>query len=848
MMLIVETNGSGYDEEFGVLSLKDGRRTEIESRHDGYVNTRSFGLSNMIAYTQSLMGWLENAQLLFECENGSLYYGDELGDTPRYTPLCWLDEYRNSPDDTLQEIVGNFLAAHQTEELATVAMDITGDGEKESVSLVRYGSYYRQFGLLIKKADGTVLSGYSDRSYLGEEEREHNLYFYQLVDKQGKEQLLMVDAWTANKYYVDRVTLDGFRDIGVMTPNEWNAYMEETNSKLLFYVMDSEFYFPDEEPSDNFLSVDATKYTVENYNESIVAYNAFLKGQRVAHEYGDFDKMFYVSDLYTDMSETKKGVQRYTLADVTGDGVPELITEGYTMSVFTYQSGRVLRLYESSAGMFPTLLSNGCLWEWRMGGGGNTYRYTGFFEIGTTRTVQFGRPDNPEDQYYVDDVWMNKADFDAKTSTYFANAQSPALLIWYDYATKQPDSPAMVQYLSLLQNQYSDYRGAYYMLHDISGDGEDELLILNWDNQLLVYTKGNNQAQLLVEQTFSSGTIRFFATGSAQYPGLIYFCVGGGKNQYYYLTLDNVQNKEFVKIPLWTDNYGFYEEGEEGRITELSDDKKLIELSRQAYQNNRDLAFSLYGGSRSTIALDRKYQQALHAYSSDSKSHRDVGSLQPETMDIIQIEGKYYQTCVASNVDVRYVWLSQYEADIGAAYWDWVIIGTEEDYSLSNIGKMDYVHHVPVALQPVVGNRQTFIYQGKSVLLSDLLSQYNDEIGRYAVVDFEGDGKLELAVEFKTQHFILVLWNEADTCYGDLFNFRSMYRINTDGSFHWNSSAGDCSRIQLRGGTWKDTELWRVERDGNESTYYVDGKKVSEAEFESLTAETQNEVLWYEWP
>ena len=76
-----------------------------------------------------------------------------------------------------------------------------------------------------------------------------------------------------------------------------------------------------------------------------------------------------------------------------------------------------------------------------------------------------------------------------------------------------------------------------------------------------------------------------------------------------------------------------------------------------------------------------------------------------------------------------------------------------------------------------------------------------------------------------------------------------MYRINTDGSFYWNSSAGDYgySRIPLRGGTWKDTELWSVERDGNDSTYYVDGKKVSAEEFESMTAETEPEVLWYSW-
>lgn len=684
LLLFVENDGFGeYDsEEFGVLSLKDGERTVVEYQCDGSVNTRNLDLGNTIAYVQSLSGWMENAQLLYECENGILYYGNQLGDTPQYRPLCWLDEYRNSSNDTVQEIFGNILAAHQTEEVTTVDADIDADGEKESVSVVRYGSDRNQFGILVRKADGIILAGYSVSTYLDMEDLDHNLYFYSLRDANGKEQMYMVEPYGNSSYSVNKVTLDGLKNIDMMSLSEWTEYMYKSNAKLLFHIQGVELYFPDDAESD-YLSIDTTKYMVENYNESITAYNQFLRGLRVAHEYGELDTTFYVSDLYADERESVKGVQRYTLADVTGDGVPELITEGYTMSVFTYQSGRVLRLYESSAGMFPTLLSNGRLWEWRMGGGGNTYRYTRFFEIGTTRTVQFGSPDNPEDQYYVDDVWMNKADFDAKTSTYFANAQSPALLIWYDYATKQPTSQAMVQYLSLLQNLY-----AYQTLYDVNGDGEEELLI-KVDNKLLVYTKGNNGAQLLVEQEFASGTSRFLSIGDADYPGLIYFCVGGGKSQYYYLTLDNVQNKEFVLTPLWTDNYGFYEEGEEGRITELSDDKRLIELSRQAYQNNRDLIFSLSGGSANMIALDSKYQQAVYAYSSDSQNHRDVGVLQSETQDIIAIEGKYYQTYVSGNVDMRYIWLSQYEADIGSASWDWVPIGTEDDYSLNNIGKID---------------------------------------------------------------------------------------------------------------------------------------------------------------
>lgn len=242
-------------------------------------------------------------------------------------------------------------------------------------------------------------------------------------------------------------------------------------------------------------------------------------------------------------------------------------------------------------------------------------------------------------------------------------------------------------YAGLLKGEYGN-REIEYAYHDLDADVHSELLVLE-GLTLSVYTMKDNFTHLLVKQDFASGTSRFLTTGDSAYPGLIYFCVGGGKDRYYYLSLDKMENQQFVLTELWTDNYAYAEEGEDGRITELSDDKKLIALSREAYQNNCDLVFSQFGGSASDVALNQKHRQAVQAYFSDSKNHRDVDALQPETMDIIQIDGKYYQTYVSGKVDMRYIWLSQYEADIGIASWDWVPIGTEDDYSLSSIGKID---------------------------------------------------------------------------------------------------------------------------------------------------------------
>lgn len=966
LLLLLEAGDPEYaysDEEFGVLSLKDGERIVLDHKYESMHPTGWNGISfgTLAPYVLTLSDWLEKAQLLYECDNGTIRYGDELGDTAQYQPLCWLDKYRDSDDDTLQDILENILASLNGETVSCGELDFDNDGDNETLSVVRYvdeDGIYQHSVLVVRKEDGSILTAAQIHYDYVEETRELGSYVYRVKTENGYALKLISQSRYTEGLSVYDVSVDEKTYVDNVTTEEWLDYVEAHDGELLFYFQGLEMYFPDEDMSDNFLNEDATKYTVTNYNPSMVAYNAFLKGQKVAYEYGDLDTTFYVMDLYATWQEN--GIRSYTLADVTGDGVPELITSGVDWNIFTYQSGRLLRLYQSAAGMYPTrLLSNGCLWEERLGGG-NNYRYTKFFEIGTTHTVEFGDPgyDSDKNEYYVDGVWMNKADFDAKTSAYFANAESPALLLWYDYTTKQPTSQVMVQYLSLLQNQYQNRTDAYYALHDADGDGTQELLVkvgdtivigspnsnltlsdaeaidwvsfekepvylvdmtfdgfqdvavcvdnvygkifavLRWDTQLeklvmmptplqnpsvdgetsvirtsrsgdqivsysmwsydeeqkdfvrthslyfhqneqatgdddnmklvveengvekilyvrgepyaldktdpqvapyyepgslwdldglqweamqwakkdpygnyagyaallkaeypnqkveyalrdlnadgwidllvleegttlTVYTMKDGFTHLLVEQDFASGTSRFLTTGDTDYPGIIYFCVGGGKDRYYYLSLDNVENGEFVKIPLWTDNYSLYEEGEEGRITELSDDKKLIELSREAYQNNCDLVFSQFGGSASDVALNQKHRQAVNAYSTDPKHHRDVGVLQPETQDIIQIDGKYYQTYVSGKVDMRYIWLSEYEADIGIASWDWVPIGTEDDYSLSNIGKIDD------------GQKGEPLLEWKAAYL-DFLTAQKDAYLSYALVFVDDDTIPEL--------------------------------------------------------------------------------------------------------
>lgn len=72
-----------------------------------------------------------------------------------------------------------------------------------------------------------------------------------------------------------------------------------------------------------------------------------------------------------------------------------------------------------------------------------------------------------------------------------------------------------------------------------------------------------------------------------------------------------------------------------------------------------------------------------YAYNTPNNSFsmsRDIDEMQPETIEIITMDGKCYQSYVASNVDIRYVWVSKEEHEMSAT-WNWVPVGTQKFYS-----------------------------------------------------------------------------------------------------------------------------------------------------------------------
>lgn len=95
----------------------------------------------------------------------------------------------------------------------------------------------------------------------------------------------------------------------------------------------------------------------------------------------------------------------------------------------------------------------------------------------------------------------------------------------------------------------------------------------------------------------------------------------------------------------------------------------------------------------SALPLAEAYDLALRSYVATPQSYRDVGKLQPETKQIVEIDGQYYQSYVATNVDHRYIWISQAEFPDelykNKATWDWYIVGSAQVYSMELLGQID---------------------------------------------------------------------------------------------------------------------------------------------------------------
>ena len=116
-------------------------------------------------------------------------------------------------------------------------------------------------------------------------------------------------------------------------------------------------------------------------------------------------------------------------------------------------------------------------------------------------------------------------------------------------------------------------------------------------------------------------------------------------------------------------------------------------LYAYAQKVNEDYLASVLPEGEPDIAPDPEYTPeesytAILNMIALTPDHRDIGELQSETQEMLKLgDGQYYQTYVSRTHDMRYIFVSRADHEIEAE-WDWMPIGTRDDYSLENLGKI----------------------------------------------------------------------------------------------------------------------------------------------------------------
>ena len=165
--------------------------------------------------------------------------------------------------------------------------------------------------------------------------------------------------------------------------------------------------------------------------------------------------------------------------------------------------------------------------------------------------------------------------------------------------TKEEKNNKINEKLIKWQNSYTTFlkkliknnsNGEYeFLLKDLDNDNIPELIVKE-ELKLTVYRYGAEIVQI-GNYDFVTGTTRFFSSSNINYPGIFYFYADGGLNYYGYM---NIQKEKLVIETLWNEDYsGISKEIGEKRkkIKELSNDRKLIEESKNLYKANSDIEF-----------------------------------------------------------------------------------------------------------------------------------------------------------------------------------------------------------------------------------------------------------------
>ena len=179
---------------------------------------------------------------------------------------------------------------------------------------------------------------------------------------------------------------------------------------------------------------------------------------------------------------------------------------------------------------------------------------------------------------------------------------------------------------------------------------------------------------------------------------------------------------------------------------------------------------------------------------------------------------------------------------------------------------------IPESLRDVLLGKATFRYAGKGVdiLLEDIETSWEQGILKekdnvaYAVLDMDGDGKLEVVVStyFTDTYYDsnygdkIILREEGGVVYGYHFGGSTLHKgdymedIKADGSFMWcidTPMRYDCyATIRFSGESYTIVTHCKYRVSGADAEYDIAGKKVTREEFNEYTKRfDKDHVIWY---
>ena len=159
-------------------------------------------------------------------------------------------------------------------------------------------------------------------------------------------------------------------------------------------------------------------------------YTQFLNGNIAAQGNDDW---FFINDMET--SSLQPGINCYALLDINKDGISELCTQGYTLTVFTVHNDNIIQIYKTDAG-FDThlILKNSAIMSLKKSTG-TLYRYTTFDNDLVSSTIEFFDAESYLDNapYYFAGIKVTKKEYETLSKEYLELSKDLKSVYWYEY-------------------------------------------------------------------------------------------------------------------------------------------------------------------------------------------------------------------------------------------------------------------------------------------------------------------------------------------------------------------------------------------------------------------------------